>query len=253
MSAVARRERAEWREEFPVWLADDFAARYECRRRWDSSKQQPPSPHPIRPAAFSGFGKILWQSWFEDCDLAAAAANIELRHPYLDLRLLRYMLAVPPMPWCRNKLILRRSMRSSLPGNVLRRRKAPLAEHPDLKRVQAAGFRHCAIGGVVTIRQPAQVHSRRRGLPLSCAALRPLGLNYWLNDLFRWLQGRAFMRHEDTPRRARRISRVNATKAGAGDGWGSAEITQSVKGKNKKDGASHVNKHFHFVSRKGNR
>jgi len=183
-SAVARRERAEWREEFPVWLDDDFAARYECRHRWDSSKQQPPSPHPIRPAAFSGFGKILWQSWFEDCDLAAAAANIELRHPYLDLRLLRYMLAVPPMPWCRNKLILRRSMRSSLPGNVLRRRKAPLAEHPDLKRVQAAGFPPLVPSAELSrYVNPRKVPTAPRTAVELRAALRPLGLNYWLNDL----------------------------------------------------------------------
>ena len=182
--ARRRREQEEWREEFPVWLDDAFAARYECKRRWDTGRQTPPSAHPIRPAAFVGFGRTLWQSWFEDCDLAAAAANIELRHPYLDLRLLRYMLAVPAMPWCRNKLILRRSMRSSLPARVLRRRKTALAGCPDLKRIQTAGFPELAPSpDLLRYVNPSKVPTAPRSAVELRAALRPLGLNYWLNHL----------------------------------------------------------------------
>ena len=182
--ASRRREQDEWREQFPVWLDDAFSARHECRQRWDNGRQPPPSPHPIRPAAFVGFGRTLWQSWFEDCDLAAAAANIELRHPYLDLRLLRYMLAVPAMPWCRNKLILRRSMRSSLPRRVLRRRKTALAGCPDLTRVQAAGFPQLAPSpDLLRYVNPSKVPTAPRTAVELRAALRPLGLNYWLNRL----------------------------------------------------------------------
>ena len=183
-SAAAQREQDEWRERFPEWLEDDFAARCECRQRWDSSRQPPVSPHPIRPAAFVGFGRTLWQSWFEDCDLAAAAAHIELRHPYLDLRLLRYMLAVPVMPWCRNKLILRRSMRSSLPGQVLRRRKTALAGCADLKRVEAGGFPTLAPSpDLLRYVNPRKVPTAPRTAVELRASLRPLGLNYWLNQL----------------------------------------------------------------------
>jgi asparagine synthase (glutamine-hydrolysing) len=182
--AIAGGEQEEWREQFPVWLDNDFAARHECKQRWDRSQQERPSPHPIRPAAFVGFGRTLWQSWFEDCDLAAGAANIELRHPYLDLRLLRYMLALPAMPWCRDKLILRRSMRASLPGKVLRRRKTALAGCPDLKRVEAAGFPELVPSpDLLRYVNPCKVPTAPRTAVELRAALRPLGLNYWLNDL----------------------------------------------------------------------
>jgi asparagine synthase (glutamine-hydrolysing) len=182
--AIARREREEWREEFPAWLDDDFANRYECRQRWDAHQRPPPTAHPLRPAAFRGFDNVLWQSWFEDCDHAAAEAHVELRHPYLDLRLLRYMLAVPAMPWCRNKLILRRSMRSALPERVLRRRKAPLAGSPDLQRVRAAGFpRLVASPDLLRYVNPDKVPSAPKSVNQLRDALRPLGLNYWLNDL----------------------------------------------------------------------
>ena len=168
----------------PGWLDTGFAARYECKQRWDNSRQPPASPHPIRPAAFVGFSRTLWQSSFEDCDLAAGAANIELRHPYLDLRLLRYMLAVPAMPWCRNKLILRRSMRSLLPGKVLRRRKTALAGCPDLKRVEAAGFPELAPSpDLLRYVNPRKVPTAPRTAVELRAALRPLGLNDRLNDL----------------------------------------------------------------------
>jgi asparagine synthase (glutamine-hydrolysing) len=181
--ATARREQEEWRERFPEWLDDAFAARYECQQRWDSSRQPPPSLHPIRPAAFVGFGRTLWQSWFEDCDLACATAHVELRHPYLDLRLLRYMLAVPAMPWCRNKLILRRSMRTSLPRQVLRRRKTALAGSADLKRVQAGGFPELTPSPeLLRYVNPRKVPAAPRTAVELRATLRPLGLNYWLSQ-----------------------------------------------------------------------
>jgi asparagine synthase (glutamine-hydrolysing) len=182
--AAARRERDEWREEFPVWLDDDFAARYECRYRWDAGRQAAASAHPIRPAAFGGFDTVLWQSWFEECDHAAATAHVEFRHPFLDLRLLRYMLALPVMPWCRNKLILRRSMQSTLPERVLRRNKAPLAGNPDWQRVQAAGFpRLVPSPDLMRYVKPDKVPTAPKSVVELRGALRPLGLNYWLNDL----------------------------------------------------------------------
>src|SRR5881409_274663 len=55
---------------------------------------------------------------------------LEARHPFVDLRLLRYMLAVPAVPWCRAKFLVRRAMRGVLPDAVLRRPKSPLTSDP---------------------------------------------------------------------------------------------------------------------------
>jgi asparagine synthase (glutamine-hydrolysing) len=46
------------------------------------------------------------------------------RHPFLDLRVLGFMLAVPPVPWGWNKLLLRRAMAGRLPAELLARPKA---------------------------------------------------------------------------------------------------------------------------------
>lgn len=37
--------------------------------------------------------------------------------------MLRFLLAVPALPWCRSKHLLRRAMRAALPREILRRRK----------------------------------------------------------------------------------------------------------------------------------
>ena len=67
---------------------------------------------------------------FEEQDAATTRAPLEFRYPYFDIRLLRYCLAVPALPWCRAKYLVRRSMRGSLPAEVLTRPKAPLDPDP---------------------------------------------------------------------------------------------------------------------------
>ena len=88
----------------------------------------------------AGSATVRWQSLFEDCDITRRAELTEIRHPFLDLRLLQYMLALPAMPWCRNKLIIRRAMRTALPGDVLRRKKSAVRVSPDFERAAAVGF-----------------------------------------------------------------------------------------------------------------
>jgi asparagine synthase (glutamine-hydrolysing) len=107
-----------------------------------------------------------------------------MRYPFLDLRLLRYMLALPAMPWCRNKLIIRRSMRTALPSDVLRRKKVTIQVSPDFKRVLASGFPRIAPSpDLLRYVNPEKVSSMPKSSLELRAALRPLGLNYWLQDL----------------------------------------------------------------------
>jgi asparagine synthase (glutamine-hydrolysing) len=46
------------------------------------------------------------------------------------LRIVSYLLAIPPLPWCIDKHILRRAMRGILPNAIRVRAKAPLAGDP---------------------------------------------------------------------------------------------------------------------------
>jgi asparagine synthase (glutamine-hydrolysing) len=68
----------------------------------------------------------LWQSLFEGLEGEGDRVGIEWRHPFLDLRVLEFFLAIPPIPWARHKLLIRRAMRGQLPAVTLQRRKAPL-------------------------------------------------------------------------------------------------------------------------------
>jgi len=182
MAGSARHDR-EWRNIFPDWLADDFSARCACRDRWQARQQTALSRHPVRPIAYQSMGAVEWQSLFDYCDISGALSHSEIRHPFLDLRVLQYMLAVPAMPWCRNKLMIRRSMRARLPDAVLRRRKTSIGVSAEMMRVRASGLPRPVL-------LPEMARYVKRGkIPTAPtselelrAALRPLGLNYWLQQ-----------------------------------------------------------------------
>jgi asparagine synthase (glutamine-hydrolysing) len=167
-------------ERFPEWLDGDFARRCGCRERWERRGSRA-SPHPTRPSAYASFEDPLWQSLFEGCELYGAASHTDIRHPYLDLRVLRFLLAVPVMPWCREKAILRQALSRELPAQILRRRKTPAAGSPDFERVKSSGLPRPAVplelrNYVNPDKIPRAPHT---ALELR-SALRPLGLSYWL-------------------------------------------------------------------------
>lgn len=181
--ARARSERKQWLAMFPGWLNDEFATRCGCRERWESQHHRSPSAHPVRPLGYGGFDAVRWQPLFDDCDMNGALSHSEIRHPFLDLRLLRYMLALPAMPWCRNKLIIRRSMRSVLPPDVLRRKKSSVPVSPDFRRVLTSGL-PALVPSPVLLRyvNPARIPPVPQSSVELRSSLRPLGLNYWLQD-----------------------------------------------------------------------
>jgi asparagine synthase (glutamine-hydrolysing) len=165
-------------------LNDDFAARCDSRARWAAREHAPAAAHPIRPLGHGGFSDPRWAALFDDCDVTAAAGPIEICHPFLDLRLLRYLLAVPAMPWCRNKALVRRSMRSALPREILRRRKTSLAASPDFERVKASGLpRLVPCADLLRYVNPDRIPAMPASAIEMRAALRPLGLNAWLQRL----------------------------------------------------------------------
>ena len=61
------------------------------------------------------------------------------RHPYLDTRVLEYMLSVPPIPWAWKKQLVREAMRGRMPDELLKREKTPMPEEdvaPVLSRLR---------------------------------------------------------------------------------------------------------------------
>jgi asparagine synthase (glutamine-hydrolysing) len=106
----------------------------------------------------------------------------------IDVRLVNYILAIPPVPWCSDKHILRESMRSILPESVLGRPKTGLAGDPVMARVRASGERRLAIG-----MPPVDLDRFVAGAPhvrleevtdanTATLDLRPLCLGRWLAE-----------------------------------------------------------------------
>jgi asparagine synthase (glutamine-hydrolysing) len=109
----------------PPWVkASDVADRWE--RHFGDEEET----HPTRPQAYNLLRGAGWQRLSEYLDPAAMGAPVEYRNPYLDVRVVRYVLRVPPMPWFAEKELLRASMRGRLPENVRMRRKTALRVDP---------------------------------------------------------------------------------------------------------------------------
>ena len=106
--------------------------------------------------------------------------------PLLDLRVLRFVLRLPTVPWCVDKYLARRAMANRLPEAVVRRPKTPLAvdpvEHCTLPPDWAANFSSCdhkAMESFVNWDKWCETLSGPKGA-LSWFNLRPLSLAYWL-------------------------------------------------------------------------
>lgn len=119
------------RPPFPVWLNAGFADRADLRTRWDRVvAQQPSGGHPLRPRTHWRLTAAPWSWTFESWDPGVTGIPVEGRYPFLDLRLVDYLMAIPPLPWSIDKQILRVAMRGVLPDPVRLRNKVPLAGSP---------------------------------------------------------------------------------------------------------------------------
>ena len=167
----------------PVWLRTDVLARTGVQR------DAPVSEHPTRPETRAALHVSLWQAMLAEYDRALTHVPVETRWPMLDTRLLEFVLAIPPIPWCQQKTLVRRAFQGALPSEVLRRPKTPVggfteaqiarwrAAHPAL----APGFdsRMEAYVDVAKLRHELTATSTERTLAL----WRAIELDQWLSQL----------------------------------------------------------------------
>jgi asparagine synthase (glutamine-hydrolysing) len=111
----------------PTWVRADLLAR---TGRQDDARLP---PHPTRPETRSALNDSLWQNLHERSDSVHTHAAYEVRWPFLDERLLRFTLAIPPIPWCQRKELVRVAFRGELPEAVLRRPKTGLVGYSELQ------------------------------------------------------------------------------------------------------------------------
>ena len=173
------------KSDYPEWLNSAFEHRLQLRERWRVLNAPVAPRHTIRPKAYSSLQSPRWQAMFEDFDPGVTKTSFEVRHPFVDIRMLRFLLAVPPLPWCRTKYLVRKSMAGRLPKSVLRRRKKsgdmrPVREF--IARLCAAPFRPAEeIRAFVDLERLS--NSRISDNVESNLRLR--SLNHWLQNSYR--------------------------------------------------------------------
>ena len=123
---------------FPRWIAPEFAERAGLRKRWQerASLEAPANRHLVRPRGHGSLALPQWTNMFEVQDSGVTHCNVEVCYPFLDLRMVDYLLAVPTFPWLYKKHLIRKAMRGRMPEPSLLRRKTPLPADPVTSRLR---------------------------------------------------------------------------------------------------------------------
>jgi asparagine synthase (glutamine-hydrolysing) len=171
---------------YPEWLDQSFAARMDLPGRWRRLNAKPLNNHPSRPYAFGVLSSVALSFLFESYDPGITRLPLEMRHPLIDVRLVEYLLAVPPVPWCVNKEILRVAMADHLPLSVLNRPKSPLGGDPAIRIVSETSVGYLRefepvsmFGSYVNLNACPPLASERDSGRL-WTNLRPFAFNHWL-------------------------------------------------------------------------
>jgi len=173
---------------YPEWLNRDLEKRLDLRERWKALTLASTSKTAVRPVAYEAMADPTWPAMFEGSDVGVTGVPVEVRHPFFDLRLVAFLLALPALPWCSDKELLREAARGVLPDEVRLRRKSPLLADPLIALLQqpesawvdsfegvpelARYIERSLVPKVLGERDPwaAWIH------------LRPLSLNFWLRS-----------------------------------------------------------------------
>ena len=105
---------------FPEWLSADFARQWKLQERWKEWGRHPNLrlEHPIHPRAHASLALPQWTHMFEQENAGVTHFPVETRYPFLDLRIVNYLLALPPFPWLFQKMLLREAMAGRIPEVV---------------------------------------------------------------------------------------------------------------------------------------
>ena len=174
--------------ELPEWINKSFAKRTNLRERYEEVyfPQRRKGAKEVRPSAMQALNSKIWAPLFEGYDPGATKLDLEVRHPFVDVRLVEFLLAIPVAPWCVNKHILRVAMKDRLPPAVLNRPKTPLAGDPPLQLTRSRSVRwldsfevNPQLRAFVNLNQRRSIADELTPDGL-WASLRVFALNYWL-------------------------------------------------------------------------
>jgi asparagine synthase (glutamine-hydrolysing) len=178
------------RPAFPEWLPPEFRSRASLEARWKEHAGIPKSwmRHPIHPRGHASLSLPQWTNMFEQENAGATGYPVEIRYPFLDLRIVNYLLALPPFPWFLGKMLLREAMAGRLPERVRARPKTPLQGDPlseQLKRTGAERLKSLSwsadLDRYIDRSALVQPHGKMNAQQASVNS-RPYSLNIWLQS-----------------------------------------------------------------------
>lgn len=180
---------------FPRWIAPELAKRLRLQERLHERVAQfLTSPHPVVPDACASLLLPQWSQYFELESAGVTNCPLEVRYPFLDLRIVDFVLAIPPFPWSYHKTLLREAMWGHLPESIRLRPKTPLPAEPAAEKLRQ---RDAAWLDQVRWSDQIDRYVDRTALPRFGANviegkkekyarvwmdIRPLCLNFWLQS-----------------------------------------------------------------------
>jgi len=174
---------------YPGWLNPNLESKLALRERWEKLMAASSTNGTARHTAYEAMVDPTWPNLFEGYDPGATGIPIEVRHPFFDLRVVSFLLALPALPWCSDKELLREVARGTLPEEVRLRRKSPLLAEPLNALLQQK--ESAWVDSFVCLPELDRYVERRR-IPKvfgekdiwnAWIHLRPLSLNFWLRSL----------------------------------------------------------------------
>jgi asparagine synthase (glutamine-hydrolysing) len=178
-------------EGYPAWLNPNFEKEQSLRDRWAELQVRHKTTHPLHPMAHASLNSPYWAHVLEDADAAWTGVPLERRAPLLDLRLVRFLLRVPPVPGCMEKQLLREAMRGVLPNEVVLRKKTPLLREPFEVYTNERGWKPAlpvAMEKLGTLREFVDWEKVSATLRNAAGSslwvdLRPISLHHWLKGV----------------------------------------------------------------------
>jgi asparagine synthase (glutamine-hydrolysing) len=175
---------------FPKWFAPDFARRLNLKDRLREWSELPDyQPHPILPKAHASLSLPHWAATSEQEHVGVTRSPVEVRFPFLDLRIVNFLLALPPFPYFFEKNILREATAGRLPESVRMRQKTPLGGDPLSKHLERSGTKWLdelnwsADMDSYTDRRLLQPFQNETDAEHLHSNIRPLCLNFWLQSV----------------------------------------------------------------------
>ncbi|HTV60763.1 MAG TPA: asparagine synthase-related protein [Verrucomicrobiae bacterium] len=173
----------------PEWVNEDFARRIGLRERiLEQERNGVGRKHQVLPQAHASLTFPQWTHLFENENAGVTRVPVDVRYPFLDLRVVEFVLAMPAFPWIYKKSLLREAMAGKLPERVRTKPKTAQKADPLVTNLAQPMWEY--VRRVEWTKESEQYVNRgalrlpedAKQIEWASAALRPYCLNIWLQS-----------------------------------------------------------------------